>query len=193
MYESKAVERFDSLKLGRPIELIDFSQWKYSDAPEKLRKLLKLITVTASIESLQRRYFTGETDKRTVLNIAIKRGSQSVTFEYGCSLYDTELFTVPSYNPGDSIKFRGVQYFDRHRFNEVLREAKAKFIGDLLYDILCSCRNDYHCPIDFDEFCAEYGENNDSIRAKAQWEDCLKQSAKVNRIFSDDDYNCLPG
>lgn len=61
-----------------------------------------------------------------------------------------------------------------------------------MYDILCVLRSESYCPIDFDEFCSEFGYNTDSIKAAKAHRECLKMRAKVERIFRSEELEYLP-
>ncbi len=63
---------------------------------------------------------------------------------------------------------------------------------DLLYGVLCSVRSDYYCSKRFNDFCDDYGYDNDSIKAKKIWESCLEQSGELETIFRQSEVDCLP-
>lgn len=58
------------------------------------------------------------------------------------------------------------------------------------YDILTCLGGDSYVSDDFDEFCSEYGYNNEpgSERTKARkiWKACLAQNAKLHRCFTEE-------
>jgi hypothetical protein len=60
------------------------------------------------------------------------------------------------------------------------------------YDILCSLKTESRCPLTFDEFCDDYGYNNDSIKAHETFERCSQFSKKIHDIFTSEDINNLP-
>ena len=52
------------------------------------------------------------------------------------------------------------------------------------YSVLACCSSEYHCPETFEEFCNEFGYNEDSIKDKKTFDACKKQSAKLKKIFN---------
>ena len=53
------------------------------------------------------------------------------------------------------------------------------------YDVLtCLTKND---PGTFDDFCSEYGFDNDSIRARTTWEAVVEEWRKVKAFFTDEE------
>ncbi len=51
---------------------------------------------------------------------------------------------------------------------------------------------DWACPESFEEFCSEFGYDNDSIKASKIWEGCLVQTRNLHRVFpSEEAQTCL--
>lgn len=138
---------------------------KYSDEPEELKTLLKKLNISIKFTGIKE-YFNDK-EKRLTGQFKIKRDNKVILFDFGFSLHDTETFNST--------------YKDRQ-----------EFFNNLLYNCLCSCKSDYYVPNDFEEFCSEFGYNSDSIKDKKLWEKCLKQSHKLQKIFSDNEIECLP-
>lgn len=51
------------------------------------------------------------------------------------------------------------------------------------YDILYSLVSDYYTPDDFEEFCNEFGYDNDSIRINKMFEELTKEKSKLDSLF----------
>lgn len=51
------------------------------------------------------------------------------------------------------------------------------------YSALTCCSSELHCPETFGDFCSEYVYDNDSRKAEKLHKVCLKQSAKLKKIF----------
>lgn len=51
------------------------------------------------------------------------------------------------------------------------------------YDVLACISGELHCPEKFEEWCSEFGEDEDSCRAYANWERGLKHSRKLQAFF----------
>ena len=52
------------------------------------------------------------------------------------------------------------------------------------YDVL-ACLG-YNCPAEYADFCAEFGYDEDSRKARATWRACLRQARALARIFPDE-------
>jgi hypothetical protein len=76
--------------------------------------------------------------------------------------------------------------------NTVRINKLKKIKKGLLYSILCSIRCDFYCPVIFEDFCGEYGYDEDSRKAYETWQNCLKQSQKIQSIFTEENADCLP-
>jgi hypothetical protein len=57
------------------------------------------------------------------------------------------------------------------------------------HDIL-SCL-DATCPLDFDEWCLQFGYETNNRKAYASWEACLKQRAALERMFNSEELEQL--
>lgn len=149
---------------------------EYSENPDQLKTLLNEIDVLVKFTGIKK-YFDDDKEERLTGVFKIVRGSKSIEFDFGFSVNDTEinkLWHVPA------------------QLAKQLQKDKQEFFDGLLYSCLSSVSSEYNCSIDFDDFCSDFGYNNDSIKAKKTWEACLKQSSKLQRIFNDDDIACLP-
>jgi len=51
------------------------------------------------------------------------------------------------------------------------------------YDVLACASSDLYCPSDFEDFCAEYGYDNDRRKAEQTFKLCRAQSEWLQRIF----------
>lgn len=61
-----------------------------------------------------------------------------------------------------------------------------------MYDILACVNAEYYCPDNFNDFCAEYGYDEDSIKARETWKNCIAQSDKLKQIFSEEEIAVMP-
>ena len=96
------------------------------------------------------RYFEEDTDERDIYRIRIRRkdGGNSITFNFGQSIADTETATKP----------------------------KA-------YSVLASISSDMSCPYDFEEFCGDYGYDEDSRTAEKIFKKSSKFAERLNTFF----------
>ncbi len=172
---------------------------EYSDYPEQLQELLKEIEVSYVYLGTGK-HFEGETEERVLLQVYIKRSGRSINFKFGMSIHDTNIINIKPFeyagctggkwfiNGNFKMKFFGnIGQASRFRVVEVKRIFKG-----LLYSILVCCKSEYYCALDFDVFCSEFGYNNDSIKDKVLWERCLKQAGQLQRIFKEEEIDCLP-
>lgn len=65
-----------------------------------------------------------------------------------------------------------------------IQESTKNHQKYVLTSILGSLVRDINCPSWFDDFCCEYGFDNDSITAKKIWESVIEQNSKVERCFN---------
>ena len=163
--------------------------YDYSDDEGKLRSLLDELTVSYRVIGV-RKYFIDDTDERLVLEIMLERNGHTEYFPFGMSLIDTGIYT--GIYTGDYKATIGNTHLDESGYQSELNRLKKELFSDLVYTVLTSTSCDYSVSIDFDEFCSEFGYDNDSVKVKALWERCLKQSAKLKRIFNDDEIACMP-
>ena len=69
---------------------------------------------------------------------------------------------------------------------------KGKLPEDVLYNVLCDCKMNYNVPENFDEFCSEFGYNNDSMKDYKLHEECLKHNKLIKIIFDENIIDALP-
>jgi hypothetical protein len=55
------------------------------------------------------------------------------------------------------------------------------------YDVLACCGSDLSCPDTFEEFCAEYGYDQDSRKASATFKVCSAFGAKLRAFFDSEE------
>ena len=157
--------------------------FEYSEQPNKLKDLLSEIKFEYQIAGIKK-YFQDDKEERLTLNIFLTRSKCTIKFTFGMSICDTEIFQLKQKSPGHPINL-GESLF-------AIKQKKKVLFDDIVYSVLSSVGLDYCSPIDFQEFCDEYGYSDDSIKAKNTWEGCLKQRSKLERIFIDTEIECLP-
>jgi hypothetical protein len=59
------------------------------------------------------------------------------------------------------------------------------------YDVLACISHDTYCPDTFDEFCAEYGYNKESRKARATWKHCVAFSQRLQAFFTHEEVEHL--
>ena len=115
----------------------------YSEKPAMLMLLLAKLDISVKFTGIKE-YFNDKKERLTG-QFRIIRDNEVIIFDFGFSLYDTEIF-----NPVTST-------------TRCTKLDKQKFFNSLLDNCLCSCKLDYYISIDFEEFCSEFGYNSYSI------------------------------
>ena len=71
-------------------------------------------------------------------------------------------------------------------------QAQQDGITDLdAYPVLSSISYDVHCPDTFEDFCAEYGEEEDSRRAFNTFKRCARFAKRLQAFFSEEEREAL--
>ena len=145
-----------------------------------------------------RKYFPDDKAARACYSVTIEReGKAPYTFDFGQSLQKSYKATVgfPG-EPGCYTVGTVPQWFSFSWLEEVGKEVRVKIGGEMrravlqyttipptAYDILaCVTTND---PETFEDFCANYGYDEDSRKAEAIYFAVQKEWKNINRIFSD--------
>jgi hypothetical protein len=181
-------EKFETVKNETAIQKC----LQYSDEPENLKKLLNELEVNIKFTGIKK-HFIEDKEERLTGTFQLIRNNKIIEFDFGFSINDTEMFStdISRFNV-DSKKYKNKFYDNSTALNMAIRKDKIEFFNGLLYDCLSTCRMESVCPIDFDDFCNEFGYSNDSIQATKIFKACLKQSAKLQKIFSETEINFLP-
>ena len=169
---------------------------EYSDKPEELWGLLTSgITFEYRFIGI-RKYFDTDEHKRQVLGITITRNGKTISFEYGSSLMDTDLFRCPKNDdPTESVykpisdtelkkEWQKESWGEHSQYSKLLIEKKKAFKAGLLYSILTCIRMDYATPDTFEEFCMEFGYDEDSRKAEKVFGLCKIKAAKLHKVFA---------
>lgn len=137
-----------------------------------------------------RPYFHDDKEQRAVWSIIFEReGRQSYTFTYGDSIAN-------SYEAKDGWRRLSFQQVYRSPLWKAAAESGTKqSIGGMSksvtpvfpeptdYDLL-ACM-DGNGPISFSEFCADYGYDDDSIKARDTYIKVQEECAAMQRLFSE--------
>jgi hypothetical protein len=158
--------------------------FKYSEDKEALKKLMAEISVSVKVIGKDF-YFDGDKEERIILRVIILRGEKNISFRFGMSIIDTELF---SGNEPDRMQHNSFK-----RYTSVELMGKRKEVKDgLLYSVLSCIASDYFVPDTFTDFCSEFGYDEDSRKAEKLFHDCREQSTKLHTIFKEEEISCLP-
>ena len=112
-------------------------------------------------------------------------------FRFGMSFMDTAILL------GCDRTADGGFYLDTHHMKQPSkgldnRKEKATVRNGILYDVLASVRTEYYCPESFEDFCAEYGYENDSRQAERTFKQCQKHSQALRSVIDERYLDALP-
>lgn len=142
-----------------------------------------------------KKHFADDEQERLTGTFEIVRKNQRIRFDYGFSIRATQDLTADLLRSG-WVNFGGERiYADYSNSKRLLLQQAGlvkKFQDGLLYSCLTSCRSEYYCPKSFSDFCGELGYDEDSRKAEALHRACLEQSAKLEKIFTEEEINFLP-
>ena len=155
-------------------------------------------TTVTSVYTGHRKYFPDDTVERATFNVTIARaGEAPYTFDFGQALVNSYKATVGFTGEPGSYLVRDVpKWFDFSWLEKVGKDVRIKLRGKIrrvvlrqvttpptAYDILAGLtKND---PETFEDFCANYGYDEDSRKAEATYFTVQKEWANVRRLFAD--------
>src|SRR4030043_1930026 len=147
---------------------------------------MKSVNVSYRWEGI-RKYFDEDEEERQCIVVKIEKNGREIQFNFGMSIRNTEAL--------QGITYKGMQriYVDSifEKSSTIKKEVKRIKI-DLLYSILACVSAEFFIPFAFSDFCAEFGYDEDSCKAEKLFIACGEQSAKLRRIFSEEEIECLP-
>ena len=147
--------------------ITDYDMLKeYSEEPDKLIELLSQMEISIADKGVRTGYFDEKDASRRVVEVSIKRGSVEAVFDFGLSIKDTDDWSKT--------------------------KEKKKIWSGMLYSILACCSCDYYIPTSLTEFCEELGYDINDKRTQETFIRCKEQQAKLEKIFSEDEIQCLP-
>lgn len=158
---------------------------KYSEHPDKLRELMSSIRVDY-ISTGVRKFWPDDKDGRLVIDVRIERNGRAINFKFGMSINDTFYMTTPT------AQWWPIKYGRKQLSKAAFLTARQEVKDGILYSLLACMRSEYYCPAYYPEFCAEFGYDEDSIKAKSMHEKCVEQSYKLQKIFKADEIEFLP-
>lgn len=131
------------------------------------------------------KYFPNDTQTRDVYDVTLENGKHSYTFRFGQSIQNSEW---ANYNDREVLTM--AYPFKRNWTTYDLNKARSGHKGKkpTAYDILASL---FTFDGLFDDFCADFGYDEDSRIAFSIYQDVLKQSQKLHRLFTDEELEQL--
>jgi len=166
-------------------------------------KFLKSKKIELKIEFIKNdKYFIDDEDKRDIYKISLKRGKRNISFNFGQSIIDSGFKIV--YKFLDNEKKFMYTFTEEHLYTSKdikkdiskLFNEKRDYFGyntqiekielptpPTAYDILTSLQK-YEFE-NFQDFCDQFGFDNDSIKALKIYNDVVEEFKKVTYLFSD--------
>lgn len=125
-----------------------------------------------------------EKGKRNLYNVTITTPLGSMNFDFWDSIYNTEIsvMNLEEYaKKRFKCQYEYLTYADKVKVRKELKEKKAAAIPSA-YDVL-ACLIKYD-PGTFEEFCCEFGYNEDSRTAERIYVAVIKEYKQLERIFT---------
>ena len=124
-------------------------------------------------------------------NSDYKGATDLVAKEFNIKL-DVKFLRTGSYFPNDKKQysiFKCVLKKDKKQYSFTFGQSIVKIEAPNMYDIL-ACLTKYDVGT-FDDFCGEFGYNNDSRNAEKIYKAVVKEYKAVNRLFTDAEIEAL--
>jgi hypothetical protein len=162
---------------------------------QKANDFLSKTNTSIKIKFLKYDYhFENDNEKRDIYRVEIKRGNRAFSFNFGNSLHNTGEY-IGSKNM--CINEFGKYFFTKIEFEKTLR-LQARYFGiqknpnfkiPTNYDIL-ACLQKYDVG-NFDDFCSEFGYDEDSRKAEKTYNAVCKEYDNVCKIWSEEEIKIL--
>ena len=163
---------------------------KYDKAVEVVRDAFN---IEFKAEFLKNDYhFTGDKDKRDIYKVTLKRGNRKYSFNFGQSIMNSQYyrdiaFKERTYTLNGSCRTGNYKITNIENYKTYVTPIKGK--EPKLYDVL-ACLQKYEVGT-FEDFCNEFGYDNDSISAKKTYKAVSKEYDKMCTLFNNDELEVL--
>ena len=172
--------------------LIDNSQ--YNEAVNIVKESFNLEFKAEFVENGL--YFQGDKETRDIYNITLKRGQRKYSFKFGQSIANSGFYA----KQGRCITQIDRKYLEsKTLYFEIRNLSKIPFnpncdtivrpIAPTLYNVL-ACLQKYEVGT-FEDFCSDFGCDNDSRTAKKTYKAVVKEYDKMCSLFSNDELEVL--
>ena len=175
--------------------LIDNSQ--YNEAVNLVKESFNLEFKAEFVENGL--HFQGDKETRDIYNITLKRGQRKYTFKFGQSINNSGFYAQygrQKYNiPRERVnqKSHELKAYVKHNFNHDFGNSSNDKINfpkePTLYDVL-ACLQKYEVGT-FENFCDDFGYDNDSRTAKKTFKAVVKEYDKMCSLFNNDELEVL--
>lgn len=133
-------------------------------------------------------HFKADKDKRDIYICTLTRGSRSASFEFGTSIMDSQYYQDKNikgrtYTLNGGCRTGGYSINDIKKYSSYITLVKGVKPNE--YDLL-ACLQKYDVGT-FEDFCNEFGYDEDSITAEKTYKAVIEEYYKVCMIFSDNE------
>ncbi len=155
----------------------------------ELQEACELNEITISSEHLYVDYSEDEKFPRDKWACTISYKDKSATFEFFSGCGDRVCaMGVKKEGPRKYVSRGGDVVFGEKQAIEkgflVLKKEKGKIVGPDVADVLrCLLDSTRACMTTFDEWCSDYGSNNDSLQALNTYLACQREGAKIRKVL----------
>lgn len=181
-------------KLGEKVNLknkdsIDLCL-NYSEDVVALQNLIEQLEISVTYKGKHKSFERKEDNM--YFDVEIKRGEKIINFEYNQSINFTEYFDIKENDISFSGQWFQRKYYNRNALINKIAKEKIKMYNDFLYSILCCIKTDGYVNDIFEDFCNEFGYNEDSRKDYELFLECSKQAKLIRKIFHSIELDCLP-
>lgn len=163
---------------------------EYSEDLEKLQELINQLEITVEYKG-KRKIFERKEDS-ALYEVEIKRGNKSISYEFSQSINYTD-YMLKNVN---EISYSGEgfqgKFYNKNELVRMIEKQQIKEYNSFLYAVLCCIKTDGYINDIFEDFCSEFGYNEDSRKDYELFLQCNKQAKKIRKIFSTQELECLP-
>jgi len=137
-----------------------------------------------------KKHFVDDKEQRDCYNCTFSKGRKTFSVDFGQSIVKSGEWMTKDVNPKFCKTFATKNDAYSYRIattGGIMKNPKRE--QPSAYDVL-TCITKYN-PGSFDNFCDEYGYNNDSIKAKEVWENVRNEWIDVRDFFTDQELDEL--
>lgn len=170
--------------------------------------LKKTNTEFSSIFLKHGKHFQDDKETRDIYEITLKRNNREFIFNFGQSLNDSgfKVFHKKKRDSTNEVKFINFKFDNRIRNKDVHRKLLLSFLNCTAYEFdsqykimepkspnaydVLACLTKYDVG-SFEDFCSEFGYNDDSIKAKETYDAVVEEYEGLQKLYTDEDLDLL--
>lgn len=157
-----------------------------TDYEKQAKGFLKETGTEFSVKFLKHgKHFEDDKEDRDIYEITLKRGEREYKFDFGQSINASGKFIV--YSPDGKKKFNDLKLANKKYGHPILSrgeyERNKDFAEPTPYEVLAALTK--YMPIDFKDFCSNYGYDVDSRKAEKIYHKVVDEVKNVMILFND--------